>query len=388
MREHPVISAEIIEPLLGEHLVAGVRHHHEYYDGSGYPDGLSGEGISPMARLLCVVDSYDAMSSLRLYRQALTYRECLRELENGKEIQFDPEMVDALIRVLEHLRELKSGALVAAWETAVDIDGRDARRACRSGDRGGPEHAAVAGLLDAGLRQHAGLSSLATEVRIDEHRSMIVATVSDDARRARGRARSCSPTRSRWRHTPAVRSTPTSSPSTSTAPGCAAWRRSATTAGTSSGSCGPRCRRPTSAAPGHHEQRAADVRRAGARRRLAAHAGRDRFDDRRALRPLQPSLPARTTQRRGHACDRPGVGAFAPVLRRRRLQGDQRPLRASRRRRRAAPHLPACRQGDPSHRSGGALRRRRVRRRAPRQQRGRGARGRRTHPRGDQPRPH
>ena len=184
MREHPVISAEIIESLLGEHLVAGVRHHHEHYDGSGYPDGLSGEGISPIARLLCVVDSYDAMSSLRLYRQALTYRQCLCELENGKGAQFDPAMVDAFVCALEGLRELKGQAQVAAWEAAVEIDATKHAGLSGTTARERPDYAEV----EAVLREAAGrcptIMAMSTEVRIDEHRSMFVVASSDDPQRA------------------------------------------------------------------------------------------------------------------------------------------------------------------------------------------------------------
>jgi len=187
MREHPVISAEIIEPLLGEHLVAGVRHHHESYDGSGYPDGLKGEGISPMARLLCVVDSYDAMSSLRLYRQARTYRECLVELETGKEKQFDPHMVEVFLRVLEDLRELKSEALVAAWEAAADIDGAAHARLADPQTTSDDEYAQVTQLLEESARPCASIAAMATEVRIDEHRSMIVTVCSDDPQRVQRR---------------------------------------------------------------------------------------------------------------------------------------------------------------------------------------------------------
>ena len=77
MRQHPTVSAEIIEALLDEEYVAGVRHHHERYDGTGYPDGLAGRDIPFIARLLCLVDSYDAMSSRRVYRPALTHDECV-----------------------------------------------------------------------------------------------------------------------------------------------------------------------------------------------------------------------------------------------------------------------------------------------------------------------
>ena len=73
VRQHPGISAEIVRPLFDEELVAGVRHHHERFDGRGYPDGLAGEEIPVVARAMCVVDCYDAMSCQRPYREALSY---------------------------------------------------------------------------------------------------------------------------------------------------------------------------------------------------------------------------------------------------------------------------------------------------------------------------
>ena len=74
MRQHPIFSAEIIRPLFDEALVEGVRHHHERWDGDGYPDGLAGEAIPAIARAMCVADSYDAMSFRRPYRQGLDRR--------------------------------------------------------------------------------------------------------------------------------------------------------------------------------------------------------------------------------------------------------------------------------------------------------------------------
>ena len=74
IRQHPGISAEIVRPLFDEELVEGVRHHHERFDGKGYPDGLAGEAIPLLARAMCVVDCYDAMSCERPYRPALSYR--------------------------------------------------------------------------------------------------------------------------------------------------------------------------------------------------------------------------------------------------------------------------------------------------------------------------
>ena len=82
VRQHPGISAEIVRPLFDEELVAGVRHHHERFDGHGYPDGLAGEEIPLVARAMCVVDCYDAMSCQRPYRQALSYEQCLAELQS------------------------------------------------------------------------------------------------------------------------------------------------------------------------------------------------------------------------------------------------------------------------------------------------------------------
>ena len=81
MRQHPGISAEIVRPLFDAELVEGVRHHHERFDGKGYPDGLAGTEIPLIARAMCVVDCYDAMSCQRPYRPALSFRQCLAELK-------------------------------------------------------------------------------------------------------------------------------------------------------------------------------------------------------------------------------------------------------------------------------------------------------------------
>ena len=122
MRQHPIFSADIIRPLFDEPYVLGVRHHHERWDGSGYPDGIASEAIPEVARMMCVADSYDAMSFRRPYRQALDYNECVAELRRCSGSQFDPEMVEAFVRVLERLRERKVKAVAAAEAAAVRID--------------------------------------------------------------------------------------------------------------------------------------------------------------------------------------------------------------------------------------------------------------------------
>ncbi len=121
VRQHPGISAEIAQPLFNDELVAGIRHHHEHYDdGGGYPEGLAAEDIPEVGRALCVVDCYDAMSSERPYRRALTYRQCLAELRRASGTQFDPRMVQAFLAALRRLRRRRTEVdRLAARATAL-----------------------------------------------------------------------------------------------------------------------------------------------------------------------------------------------------------------------------------------------------------------------------
>ena len=96
IKEHPVIGAGIIGQLgLWEREQQIVRCHHERYDGTGYPDGLAGEQIPLLARILSVADAFDAMSSNRVYRQAMALERILAILGEGAGTQFDPQVVDA-----------------------------------------------------------------------------------------------------------------------------------------------------------------------------------------------------------------------------------------------------------------------------------------------------
>jgi diguanylate cyclase (GGDEF)-like protein/excisionase family DNA binding protein len=122
MRQHPGISAEIVRPLFDSGLVAGVRHHHERFDGKGYPDGLAGAAIPLAARAMCVVDCYDAMSCRRPYRPALSYRQCLAELKRCAGTQFDPDMVAAFIPALRRLRRRQASVAKLAQQAAGLID--------------------------------------------------------------------------------------------------------------------------------------------------------------------------------------------------------------------------------------------------------------------------
>jgi putative nucleotidyltransferase with HDIG domain len=101
IERHPVTGAEILEKGgAQEDLIEAIRHHHERFDGAGYPCGLRGAEIPLIARVLAVADSYDAMVSDRPYRQALSPEEALRRLLKGRGSQFDPHVVDAFKRYL------------------------------------------------------------------------------------------------------------------------------------------------------------------------------------------------------------------------------------------------------------------------------------------------
>jgi putative nucleotidyltransferase with HDIG domain len=101
VKKHPVIGAKIIESIeFLKKCSDTVLYHHERYDGKGYPDGLKGEAIPKFARLLAIVDSYDAMNSDRPYRKKLSAQEILDELENEAGKQFDPNMVKVFISLI------------------------------------------------------------------------------------------------------------------------------------------------------------------------------------------------------------------------------------------------------------------------------------------------
>jgi putative two-component system response regulator len=103
MRQHPEKGAEILQPLKQfESLLPTILHHHERYDGSGYPRGLSGDAIPLLARIISVADTYDAIMSDRPYRQASGHEKALRELRDWSGRQFDPALIDAFIAVINN----------------------------------------------------------------------------------------------------------------------------------------------------------------------------------------------------------------------------------------------------------------------------------------------
>jgi len=115
MKSHTVMGWRILEPLRVkpvDRIRWMVRHHHEHFDGSGYPDGLKGADIPLGARILTIADAYDTMVSQRAYKKDRTIAEALEELQRCKGSQFDALLVQAFVRSLEALGAFPSNEIL------------------------------------------------------------------------------------------------------------------------------------------------------------------------------------------------------------------------------------------------------------------------------------
>lgn len=104
IRKHPTIGYKTMEHISAfreNGVLDMVLYHHERYDGSGYPHGLKGEEIPLLARILGIADSFDAMTSRRVYRDQLDFNTVINEISNNKGLQFDPQIADIFLSILQ-----------------------------------------------------------------------------------------------------------------------------------------------------------------------------------------------------------------------------------------------------------------------------------------------
>ena len=108
IKKHPEIGSQILSKSADmPRMAIGARWHHEHYDGSGYPDGLSGSDIKEEARIIAVADTYDAMTSRRSYRDILPQNQVRNEIEQGKGTQFDPEFAEIILQMIDEDKDYK-----------------------------------------------------------------------------------------------------------------------------------------------------------------------------------------------------------------------------------------------------------------------------------------
>jgi HD-GYP domain-containing protein (c-di-GMP phosphodiesterase class II) len=103
IKRHPQIGADIVRPIHFLHeIIPAIVHHHERWDGAGYPHGLKGEAIPLGARIVAVADAYQAMISDRPYRKAYTVKKTMEILKDNSGTQFDPKVVKTFIEILQN----------------------------------------------------------------------------------------------------------------------------------------------------------------------------------------------------------------------------------------------------------------------------------------------
>lgn len=109
IKNHPAIGVHILSnAAIFKDIIPIVKHHHERYDGLGYPGKLAGEDIPYFARIAAVADTFDAMTSRRTYRDALDLQVVIEEIQKNRRIQFDPQVADVFLDILcNHYEEIE-----------------------------------------------------------------------------------------------------------------------------------------------------------------------------------------------------------------------------------------------------------------------------------------
>jgi putative nucleotidyltransferase with HDIG domain len=171
IRTHPIVGDRLLEPLdLVANVRPAVRHHHERWDGGGYPDGLAGGDIPLAARIVSVADAVEAMSARRPYREPLQCDAVVRELEDGRGTQWDPALIDLVI------------GFIGAGEVAFGPDGLSVTSAEFS--RGTRIVPTV--LLVEGDRDHATLAAMALQATLGDVRVVLAGAVEEALRLCAG----------------------------------------------------------------------------------------------------------------------------------------------------------------------------------------------------------
>ena len=124
MKNHTVIGGNILKDMsMLKDIDLGAKYHHERYDGKGYPDGLKGEQIPYIARIISVADAFDAMTSDRVYRKHLDSIIVVNELEKGKGTQFDPVIADAMLSLIKSEKiKMNYNALLEEIDLAENLN--------------------------------------------------------------------------------------------------------------------------------------------------------------------------------------------------------------------------------------------------------------------------
>ena len=116
VKQHPIKGAMILSAVsMFQDIVPIVRHHHEHIDGTGYPDGIKGNEIELFARIISVADAFDAMMSDRHYRKHLSLEESRRQLVQGSGTQFDKQVVDVFLKLIDEDQELNTNLVTAVY---------------------------------------------------------------------------------------------------------------------------------------------------------------------------------------------------------------------------------------------------------------------------------
>ncbi len=111
IKSHAARGSKILEPMSRlRALMPGVRHHHERHDGKGYPDGLKGDEIHLVARIISIADTFDAMTTNRVYRKSLTMEVAFKEIENGAGTQFDPKLALEFVKNRKKMTDTQNEA--------------------------------------------------------------------------------------------------------------------------------------------------------------------------------------------------------------------------------------------------------------------------------------